>query len=73
MSEKKQVIHVNDLVIKADNVIIEQPQSHRRDPFFGNRRINNEREEVREHQEQGESKEHHENEEREERRLFPWF
>lgn len=33
MSDKK-VIHVKDLVIKADNVIIER-QGHHRDPFFG--------------------------------------
>ncbi|MBY7143126.1 hypothetical protein KFZ56_08655 [Virgibacillus sp. NKC19-3] len=32
MSDKKQVIHVKDLVIKADNVHIERP---RHDPFFG--------------------------------------
>lgn len=38
MSEHKKVIHVKDLVIKADNVHIE-PERHRRgprrDPFFG--------------------------------------
>ncbi|GGJ95096.1 hypothetical protein GCM10007063_17020 [Lentibacillus kapialis] len=34
--DHKKVIHVKDLVIKADNVHIE-PQHHRprRDPFFG--------------------------------------
>lgn len=36
MSSKKQVIHVQDLVIKADNVIIEpRRRHHARDPFFG--------------------------------------
>ena len=37
MSSKKQVIHVKDLIIKADNVIIEPPRRRRehRDPFFG--------------------------------------
>ncbi|WP_373895710.1 hypothetical protein ACUL41_11875 [Virgibacillus natechei] len=34
MSDKKQVIHVKDLVIKADNVYIEPPRRERRDPFF---------------------------------------
>ncbi|HLR61744.1 MAG TPA: hypothetical protein VK097_04805 [Lentibacillus sp.] len=34
MSEHKKVIHVKDLVIKADNVHIE-PRRPRRDPFFG--------------------------------------
>ena len=34
MSEHKKVIHVKDLVIKADNVVIEPTQhQHRRDPF----------------------------------------
>lgn len=34
MSDKKQVIHVKDLVIKADNVHIVRPRHERRDPFF---------------------------------------
>lgn len=34
MSDKK-VIHVKDLVIKADNVIIDRGQGRHRDPFFG--------------------------------------
>ncbi|RDW15972.1 hypothetical protein [Oceanobacillus chungangensis] len=67
MSEKKQVIHVKDLVIKADNVIIEN--SHRRDPLFGDRRERREVEEVSEHHEYQESDK---KEERNERRPF-WF
>lgn len=43
VSDKKQVIHVKDLVIKADNVHIERPRHDRRDPFFdplrGERRV----------------------------------
>ena len=37
MSDKKKVIYVKDLVIKADNVTIEPPKRHHRpfDPFFG--------------------------------------
>ncbi len=37
MSDKKQVIHVKDLVIKADNVVLDTPQRHRppRHPLFG--------------------------------------
>jgi len=37
MSDKKQVIHVKDLVIKADNVVFDTPQRHRppRHPLFG--------------------------------------
>ncbi|MCT2535673.1 hypothetical protein NC661_06635 [Aquibacillus koreensis] len=37
MSEKKKVIYVKDLVIKADNVVIEskKPEPRRVDPFFG--------------------------------------
>ncbi|KAB8139086.1 hypothetical protein F9U64_01430 [Gracilibacillus oryzae] len=38
MSEKKKVIYVKDLVIKADNVRIEPSHHHRPDPFFGPRR-----------------------------------
>ncbi|MDL4842946.1 hypothetical protein [Aquibacillus rhizosphaerae] len=42
MSEKKKVIYVKDLVIKADNVTIEPPKHQPRprpiDPFFGPRR-----------------------------------
>ncbi|HLR61657.1 MAG TPA: hypothetical protein VK097_04365 [Lentibacillus sp.] len=34
--DHKKVIHVKDLVIKADNVHIEPQRHHqRRDPFFG--------------------------------------
>ncbi|WP_102028066.1 hypothetical protein [Salirhabdus sp. Marseille-P4669] len=44
MSDKKREIHVKDLIIKAENVIFEQPrheQPRRRqfDPFFGPRRV----------------------------------
>lgn len=36
MAQKKQVIHVKDLVIKADNVHVERTSRRRkRDPFFG--------------------------------------
>ncbi|MFQ3543914.1 hypothetical protein Q7A53_07490 [Halobacillus rhizosphaerae] len=46
--DKKKVIYVKDLVIKADNVVIE-PQRHeghdRVDPFFGGPRRRNEAEE----------------------------
>lgn len=36
MSDKKQVIHVNELIIKADRVVIEQRRPKRNyDPFFG--------------------------------------
>ncbi|RDW18286.1 hypothetical protein CWR48_11930 [Oceanobacillus arenosus] len=76
MSDNKQVIHVKDLVIKADNVIIEN--SHRRDPLFGNHRERRNEERVSEHNEQQEhheSNNHHREEEseaRRERRPF-WF
>ncbi|RWZ55121.1 hypothetical protein EQV77_10745 [Halobacillus fulvus] len=74
MSEKKKVIHVNDLVIKADNVIIE-PQHHDRhkdhrrdrvDPFFGRRK-------GRESEESS-SRRHHDDESSSSRRKgFSWF
>lgn len=38
MSDNRKVIHVKDLVIKADNVYIERPDHHRRGPFPGSRR-----------------------------------
>jgi len=37
--KKKQVIHVKDLIIKADNVTIDQPE-RKPDPWFGPRRPN---------------------------------
>lgn len=71
MSEKKRVIRVNDLVIEAENVIIEPQRPHhdkenqdeRVDPFFGRR--------VREEAEESSSREHSE-EESSDRRGF-WF
>ncbi|PKR78362.1 hypothetical protein CEY16_00975 [Halalkalibacillus sediminis] len=40
MSDSKKEIHVKDLVIKADNVIFEQPR--RENPFFGPRKMEEE-------------------------------
>ncbi|CDQ40625.1 MULTISPECIES: hypothetical protein [Virgibacillus] len=80
MSEgKKQVIHVKDLVIKADNVRIEpsresrpqpRPPRHRRDPFLGRRPMNEEDREEHEDKEFESSSEeqHHEDDRREEER-----
>ncbi|AIF45224.1 hypothetical protein [Virgibacillus sp. SK37] len=78
MSEKKQVIHVKDLIIKADNVYIE-PTHQRRprevDPFFGRaprsdreERDNESSEERFHHDESEEASEH-----KEERRRPFWF
>ncbi|UOQ46950.1 hypothetical protein MUN88_12700 [Gracilibacillus caseinilyticus] len=44
MSEKKKVIYVKDLVIKADNVRIEPTRRH--DPFFGPRSVEDDHHEV---------------------------
>jgi hypothetical protein len=44
VSEKKKVIYVKDLVIKADNVRIEPTRRH--DPFFGPRAVEAEDEEL---------------------------
>ncbi|WP_010529955.1 hypothetical protein [Lentibacillus jeotgali] len=46
--DHKKIIHVKDLVIKADNVHIE-PQQHRprRDPFFGRWMGRNEQEQEK--------------------------
>ncbi|WP_077357180.1 hypothetical protein [Virgibacillus halodenitrificans] len=78
MSEKKQVIHVKDLVIKADNVYVEPTNQRRpRDvyPFFGrprwDERDEKEKESSEEREHYGESGDHSEHEE-ERRRPF-WF
>ncbi|UOQ86492.1 hypothetical protein [Gracilibacillus salinarum] len=44
MSEKKKVIYVKDLVIKADNVRIEPTRRH--DPFFGPRSVEDDHDEL---------------------------
>ncbi|SDL97472.1 hypothetical protein [Sediminibacillus halophilus] len=77
MSEKKKVIYVKDLVIKADNVTFEPPHQPRRhvDPFFGPRRV--EAEEVMEkEQEEGEAVEEEQEEHHHEgdgRKGFSWI
>ncbi len=43
MSDNRKVIHVRDLVIKADNVYFDRPDRRRRDPFFGGREDDKER------------------------------
>ncbi len=73
MSEKKKVIYVKDLVIKADNVTFEPPRQQRRqvDPFFGPRRME---EEVEEKEHVGADEEEHEkHHEEDERRGFSWI
>ncbi|MCA1022476.1 hypothetical protein GLW04_01160 [Halobacillus litoralis] len=77
MSEKKKVIHVKDLVIKADNVIIE-PQhrgrhdrdesSDRVDPFFGRKRR-----EAGADESSSSSKRRHDDESSDRRGGFRWF
>ncbi|NBJ70911.1 MULTISPECIES: hypothetical protein [Clostridia] len=82
MSErKKQVIHVKDLVIKADNVYIEPQRTprppYRRDPFFSSRPIDEHENEGHEQDELFEEEEHKEadGEHREDGRRSPfsWF
>jgi hypothetical protein len=73
MSEKKRVIHVKDLVIKADNVVIEPQQNDRHDredrvdPFFGGPRR---REDV---EESSSRSKHREDESPDRRGGFRWF
>ncbi|ENH95916.1 hypothetical protein J416_13569 [Gracilibacillus halophilus YIM-C55.5] len=61
MSEKKKVIYVNDLVIKADHVRVEP--TRRPDPFFGPVR-DNRRDDYREQDDavfgEEDEKDHHE-------------
>lgn len=71
MSEKK-VIHVKDLVIKADNVIIERAPGHHRDPFFGG--LPRREEGIEERMESSydvESEDHRDEDDR--RRPFSWI
>ncbi|KNE22040.1 hypothetical protein [Virgibacillus pantothenticus] len=82
MSErKKQVIHVKDLVIKADNVFIEPQRAprppHRRDPFFSSRPIDKDENEEYEQEESFENEDLKEDDdehrEDERRSPFSWF
>ncbi len=71
MSDKKKVIYVKDLVIKADNVRIEP--TRRQDPFFGPRSV--EEEEIVEEEVIEEEKEKLESEEdnNDDRPPFSWI
>ncbi|WP_077623033.1 hypothetical protein [Sediminibacillus massiliensis] len=80
MSEKKKVIYVKDLVIKADNVHIE-PQHNRRpavDPFFGHRRVEEEMEDrkddhVEDIEDVEDDHDHKDKQDDDERRPFSWI
>lgn len=65
MSDNKKVIHVKDLVIKADNVRIEP--AHRPDPFFGRKHP-----EVEEDTEEEKGKQH-KKEDDHEKPPFSWL
>ncbi len=73
MSEKKKVIYVKDLVIKADNVRIEPTRRH--DPFFGPRGVEDEEEELIEKDEVEEVADEQDDDDKEkgERPPFSWF
>ncbi|WP_026571087.1 MULTISPECIES: hypothetical protein [Sediminibacillus] len=78
MSEKKKVIYVKDLVIKADNVTFEPPRQPRRhvDPFFGPRRVEAEEVEEKEQVEAVETKDDEQEEahhEEDGRKGFSWI
>ncbi|RFA37086.1 hypothetical protein CAI16_03165 [Virgibacillus dokdonensis] len=78
MSErKKQVIHVKDLVIKADNVFIEPQRPprppHRRDPFSSRRRPFDENEKEDHEKEDSYDREDDEHREDERRSPFSWL
>ncbi|CQR47982.1 hypothetical protein BN1058_02319 [Paraliobacillus sp. PM-2] len=80
MSESKKVIHVKDLIIKADNVHFEPTQRTERprpfDAFFGVRRPTDEQVESVEQEEKLEVEEMEEDDEQQEkpdRRPFSWL
>lgn len=78
MSENKKVIHVKDLVIKADHVHVEPDRrSPRYDPFFG-RPIYDQNEhpygnKYQEEEEVKEEEHEYEEEDRERRDPFSWI
>ncbi|WLR47521.1 hypothetical protein LC065_18780 [Halobacillus litoralis] len=75
MSDKKKVIHVKDLVIKADNVVIEPQRDDRHDrddrvdPFFGGPR----RRREESSNESSSRNRRHEDESSDRRGGFRWF
>ncbi|WP_277678585.1 hypothetical protein [Gracilibacillus dipsosauri] len=81
MSEKKKVIYVKDLVIKADNVRIEP--TRRRDPLFGGarqepqadeREHHHDNDDVREERdERHDHEEHDDHKDRDDRPPFSWL
>ncbi|SFL36374.1 hypothetical protein SAMN04487943_101174 [Gracilibacillus orientalis] len=73
MSEKKKVIYVKDLVIKADNVRIEP--TRRQDPFFGPREVEGEEEErfEKDDVEELEDEQDDDDKDKNERPPFSWF
>ncbi|GGB40347.1 hypothetical protein F3157_16435 [Virgibacillus dakarensis] len=75
MSDKKKVIHVKDLVIKADNVHIEPRRPHRYDPFFGGRRMDEQHESAEAAGDERENEHEHadESEDRDNRGPFSWI
>ncbi|WP_058308117.1 hypothetical protein [Gracilibacillus massiliensis] len=70
MSDKKKVIYVKDLVIKADNVRIEP--TRRQDPFFGPRAVEEE-EQVEEEVLEEEKTEQDSEEDNNDRPPFSWI
>lgn len=71
MSRKKKVIHVKDLIIKADNVIIERRPGYR-DPIFRMPRGEDIRREETESSEDVTSLDESRDEDDDRRRPFSW-
>ncbi|WP_042224664.1 hypothetical protein [Oceanobacillus manasiensis] len=72
MSERKQVIHVRDLVIKADNVYIEPSRSHHRNPFLGGRKPEEEADVEDRHEDKKDLNDEYDDKD-ERRDPFAWF
>ncbi|WP_217585909.1 hypothetical protein [Lentibacillus saliphilus] len=70
MSDDKKVIHVKDLVIKAENVHIEPTRKRHRDPFF---RRPQGVEAAEESSERDYSREDDESSDRDHRKPFSWL
>ncbi|WP_099157110.1 hypothetical protein [Virgibacillus ndiopensis] len=80
--DRRKVIHVRDLVIKADNVFIEPTRRSHRDPFFGGRRDDRDERDHRDHMdedvesashEHDHGHDHHNDDDRGDRRPFSWI
>lgn len=75
MSDNRKVIHVKDLVIKADNVYFDRSDRRHRDPFFGGRHDDERVEgaEDREHDDRDDESSNSDSDDNQDRGPFSWI